>query len=191
MVFTQTSIIMKKLTTLFPALFICLFLLNNAYSQTAPLSCTTSEMNQKRFDADSKLYADYLKENERLAAIDKAAYANGYKDNSRAAGTIYTYPVVFHIIHQNGSENISDAQIKDAMRVMNEDYRKLNSSFSNTDPAFKSLAVDCEIEFCLATKDPNGNVTTGIDRIVSANTNKLGKRIIWIYLLPDQYCGQS
>ncbi|MBA3706285.1 MAG: T9SS type A sorting domain-containing protein [Bacteroidetes bacterium] len=165
--------ILNKSTKLLPVLFSCLFLLNNAYSQsqTAPLHCSTSEGNEQRFDADPQLYADYLKENERLVAIDKAAYENRYKNNTRAAGTVYTYPVVFHIIHNNGPENISDAQVKDALRILQEDYRKLNSDFSTTVASFQSIAADCEIAFCLATKDPNGNATTGIVRTVSSNTN--------------------
>ncbi len=162
---------MKKITKLLTAAFFCLFLLNKAYAQTTPLPCSTSEGNQKLFDSNPQLYADYLKENERLAAIDKAAYANGYKDNSRAAGPIYTYPVVFHIIHNNGPENISDAQVKDAFRILQEDFRKLNSDFSTTVASFQSIAADCEIQFCLATKDPNGAATTGIVRTVSTKTN--------------------
>ena len=38
-----------------------------------------------------------------------------------------TIPVVFHVLHQNGSENISDAQIQSAMAILNRDFRKLNS----------------------------------------------------------------
>ncbi|HQZ43571.1 MAG TPA: hypothetical protein PK735_11845, partial [Flavobacteriales bacterium] len=36
-------------------------------------------------------------------------------DASRGGGS-YTIPVVFHIIHENGPENISDEQVFDAMR---------------------------------------------------------------------------
>ncbi|MFN5920951.1 MAG: hypothetical protein ACK45I_06595, partial [Bacteroidota bacterium] len=39
-------------------------------------------------------------------------------------GKVLYVPVVFHIIHQSGSENISQAQIMDQLRILNEDFRK-------------------------------------------------------------------
>src|SRR5690554_6226224 len=39
--------------------------------------------------------------------------------NSRAI--TYTIPVVFHIIHQGGPENISEAQILNALQHLNDD----------------------------------------------------------------------
>ena len=83
---------------------------------------------------------------------------------------VYTVPVVFHIIHEYGTENISDAQINDAMAILNIDYRKLNADTANIVPGFQSIAKDAEIQFKLARKDPAGNCTTGIDRIVSPET---------------------
>ena len=40
-------------------------------------------------------------------------------------------PVVFHIIHNNGPENISDEQVEDAVRVLNDDFNKLNDDWDN------------------------------------------------------------
>lgn len=79
----------------------------------------------------------------------------------------YIIPVVFHIIHRYGPENISDAQVLDCVRLLNEDFRKLNADTTQIVPSLISVAADCEIEFRLATIDPNGNCTNGIDRIYS------------------------
>lgn len=86
--------------------------------------------------------------------------------------TVYTIPVVFHIIHQNGSENVSDAQIYDAMAVLNRDYRMLNADTNVILPVFDTIKADAKIEFRLATKDPWGNCTNGIEHIYSHLTNK-------------------
>ena len=83
----------------------------------------------------------------------------------------YVIPVVFHIIHLNGPENISDAQIFDVMRILNEDFNKENDDLAEVTPAFQSIIGDADIEFRLAQLDPNGNPTTGIDRIFSNETN--------------------
>ncbi len=83
----------------------------------------------------------------------------------------YLIPVVFHIIHENGSENISNAQIEDAVRILNEDFRRLNEDWDNVNPAFADLVADVGVEFRLARRDPQGNCTTGITRTVSPLTN--------------------
>ncbi|MBX7094889.1 MAG: T9SS type A sorting domain-containing protein, partial [Flavobacteriales bacterium] len=79
-------------------------------------------------------------------------------------------PVVFHVIHNYGAENISDAQIIDAIRVLNLNYRHQNPDSVDIVNVFKPLATDCEIELRLAQKDPAGNCTKGINRIASPLT---------------------
>jgi hypothetical protein len=79
-------------------------------------------------------------------------------------------PVVFHIIHNNGPENISDAQILNAVKVINDDYNELNADRANTIPQFDSLVANCGFQFKLATKDPQGKCTNGIERIQSYKT---------------------
>lgn len=78
----------------------------------------------------------------------------------RAVSTVITIPVVFHVVHRTATENISDAQIQSQLQVLNDDFRRLNADADNT----WSQAADTEIQFCLATIDPNGNSTTGITR---------------------------
>ncbi len=86
-------------------------------------------------------------------------------------GGAYVIPMVFHIIHTNGAENISDEQVQDAIRVLNLDYNKLNTDWVNVQPEFQGLVADIGVEFKLATRDPDGNCTKGITRTVSALTN--------------------
>ena len=87
-------------------------------------------------------------------------------------GEVRIIPVVFHVIHAYGDENISKAQIEDQIRILNEDFRRMNADTSNTRDVFKSRASDFEIEFQLARKDPDGNCTEGITRHYSAFTDK-------------------
>ncbi|MEO8086942.1 MAG: M43 family zinc metalloprotease, partial [Bacteroidota bacterium] len=87
------------------------------------------------------------------------------------SGTVLIIPIVFHIIHNYGSENIPDAQVYDQVRILNDDFRKLSYDTATIVSVFKPIAADCEIEFRLATLDPNGNCTTGIDRIASLLTH--------------------
>lgn len=81
----------------------------------------------------------------------------------QGTSAIVTLPVVVHIIHNNGAENISDAQVFTAIQHLNE-------AFANTGYYDPADGVNTQIQFCLAQRDPNNNPTNGIDRIVSPLT---------------------
>ncbi|HNM28002.1 MAG TPA: hypothetical protein PKL15_21315, partial [Saprospiraceae bacterium] len=77
---------------------------------------------------------------------------------------VVTIPVVVHVVYNTSTQNISDAQIQSQIDVLNADFRKLNSDVGNVPSAWTSLVADFELNFCMATRDPNGNATTGIER---------------------------
>ena len=91
------------------------------------------------------------------------------EQRSNQANTVVTIPVVFHVVYANGTQNISDAQIMSQLQILNDDFRRLNSDADNT----WSQAADSEVEFCLATNDPQGNPTDGILR-VSTSVSSFG-----------------
>lgn len=78
-------------------------------------------------------------------------------------------PVVVHVIHSGSPEgsgsNIPDSQIFEQIRILNEDFRRLNADAVNTPAEFLPVAADANIEFVLARQDPNGLPTDGIVRI--------------------------
>jgi hypothetical protein len=45
---------------------------------------------------------------------------------------------------------------------LNADYSRTNSDAGNTPSVWQSIAPNCEVQFCLAQRDPNGNATNGI-----------------------------
>ncbi|MDQ3048898.1 MAG: M43 family zinc metalloprotease [Bacteroidota bacterium] len=153
---------MNKITKLFIATFFGISVSGVAQSSRF---CGTYEAMEKSFQEHPELRAQYLSE--------KAEMRKGSSEttNKEASAVIKTIPVVFHILHQGGTENITDAQIHDAMAILNRDYRMMNADTSVVVPVFKPIIADCEIEFRLAKKDPLGNCTNGIDRIYSAETN--------------------
>ncbi len=84
--------------------------------------------------------------------------------NVNKGTVVVTIPVVVHVVYNTSSQNISDAQINSQIAILNQDFRKLNADISIVPSAFSGLAADCEIQFCLAQRDPNGNATNGIVR---------------------------
>jgi PKD repeat protein len=106
---------------------------------------------------------DYVKS----LAISEAEYAEVAKKGGAQKATIYTIPVVFHVLHFGGVENISDEQILNALAILNRDYRKQNADTANVHPDFQGMPADIEIEFKLATIAPNGQCFSGITRTFS------------------------
>lgn len=71
----------------------------------------------------------------------------------------YKIPVVVHVMETgNDMTNITDDRIRDAIRALNERFRKVAGT------AGAGNGVDVGIEFALAVRDPNGNCTSGITR---------------------------
>ena len=77
---------------------------------------------------------------------------------------ITTIPVVVHVVWNTAAQNISDAQIKSQLDVLNRDFRKTNADVTKTPTAFAPLCADSRIQFQLASIDPSGNPTDGITR---------------------------
>lgn len=109
------------------------------------------------------------KRTEKLRQIEKHTQTYINSAQQRAVNGIITIPVVVHVVYRNSTQNISNAQIQSQITVLNDDFRRTNGD-ANTN---WSQAADSEIEFCLASVDPNGNPTNGITR-TSTTVNGFG-----------------
>lgn len=76
-------------------------------------------------------------------------------------------PVVVHIIYEEDSQNPSDQLIYTMVELLSADFSARNLDIDKVPPIFKPTAGSPQIEFCLASIDPAGNKTTGINRIKS------------------------
>ena len=161
---------MKKLLTI---LLLPLSTINFAQQQTTPYnlnvgrSCGTMDVHDQMLQNDPNYKLN-------RKAIEKHYQHQLQNTNNKAQPPVYTIPVVFHVIHEGEpvgtGRNLSDAQLLSQIAVLNEDFRATNSDFSNVPSVFSSVAVDAEINFCLAVRDPNGVPTTGIVRHNMAGT---------------------
>ncbi|MDZ4667603.1 MAG: M43 family zinc metalloprotease [bacterium] len=171
----------------------------SGFAQEKNHSCGTDEhlQTQMSTNPEVKIAKDRFEANMRkaMANYNPADYrtTSGLK---KASAPKYIIPVVVHVFHSNGSENISEAQINAEINYLNKSFRNLNadSTFRRSGMFitskgdtnyydYKNLAADAEIEFKLARKDPNGNCTNGIVRLYTPLTNKgndeLKKTSVW------------
>lgn len=85
-------------------------------------------------------------------------------------GGVTVIPVVVHVVWNTPAENVPDAAILAMMDGVNADYSANNSDIVNVRPAFTAVVTDTDIQFCLASVDPNGDPTTGITRTQTTET---------------------
>jgi hypothetical protein len=76
-----------------------------------------------------------------------------------------TFPVVFHVLYENAAQNIHDSILQHQLDVLNEDFNALNADLVNVPAVWQPLIGNMQITFQLATVDPLGNPTTGIERL--------------------------
>ncbi len=84
------------------------------------------------------------------------------KYNPLTKSASITIPVVFHVNDPTNPQKVTPAQIQSALDILNEDFTATNSDIANIRPEFSGIIANMDINFCLATKDPQGNATTGI-----------------------------
>lgn len=132
------------------------------------LSFTTFAQQQQRCHSSEYLKAitaDNPELQKQLQDAKKRLLENGkLQKTTRENGTTYTIPVVVHIVYSSSVQNIDDEQVFSQIEVLNEDYSRTNEDADNTPDAFEDVAASPDIEFVLASFDPEGNPTTGITR---------------------------
>lgn len=96
-----------------------------------------------------------------------------------AGAPVYQIQLVFHLIeNSSGRGRVSDAEVREQVRVLNEDFRALGST-----PGRRG--VDVGIQFVLATHDPEGRPTSGITRTINdrwfrdLDTHDYSKALAW------------
>ncbi|MCB9326460.1 MAG: T9SS type A sorting domain-containing protein [Lewinellaceae bacterium] len=90
---------------------------------------------------------------------------NQIESGERNTDSIKIIPVVVHVIHNGGNENISELQIQSQIQILNEDFGKMAGTNGDGE------GVDTNVRFFLANLNPEGKCTNGIVRVNSSLTN--------------------
>lgn len=136
-----------------------------AQSESHPIGCLAGELSQRQLD----LHPERLVSQRLLDSFTHAFVRAHRADMAQRTGP-YVIPVVFHIIHDAGVEDLSDSVIFLEMQHWNEYASASNPELVNVVPAFDTLIGNLQVEFRLAQRDPYGQCTNGIERIYSQTT---------------------
>jgi hypothetical protein len=143
---------MKQLITLTTFLL----LLNFSYAQHQVERCRSGSMAKQAIQNNPEIA-------QKRQAV-QAAIQEWIQKNPASPRMEINLPIVVHVLYFDESENISDEQIHSQIEVLNQDFNALNTNYDETPAPFQALRANVGIKFCLASKDPDGNSTTGITR---------------------------
>ncbi len=125
--------------------------------------CGTDELWQLELQSDPEAYQRWLKFEEQLRAVMQNK-ANQKVQAALGGNSTIVIPVVVHVIYasNNPNDSISLDKVRDGIAVLNEDFRAIKGTMGGG-------GTDTKIEFALATKDPSGQPTTGVEYIYDPN----------------------
>jgi hypothetical protein len=148
---------MKKQFTKVTTLAFALFSIG-AVAQDRVLPCATDEAMEQVFTQNPQARKNFEAAQARLSqqAQENAAL--------KPSAFEYTVPVVFHVLYDCSSSQVTDAVILQALQEVNNNFSRNNSDTAQVVQPFRSSYIDSEIKFILAKKDPQGNCITGIVR---------------------------
>lgn len=119
--------------------------------------CGSDELHQKMMQF-SEVYKADIENYDKLLKEIKANESQQKMNSCGALRRVNTIPVVVHVIHLGenigSGSNISDQQIINAINGANDRFR--NSS---------GQSLDVDVQLALAKTDPNGQSTSGINRV--------------------------
>lgn len=141
-----------------------LFIGASLFSQENPekLGCATYSQLEKMFQTYPELedayYAYELLQNSKKGGVNS---------EGKNIGQQVVIPVVVHILHQYGAENINDSKVYDLMDDLNREFNAEDADSADLIAEYQDLHGNAGISFVLAAKDPYGNCTNGIEHIYS------------------------
>ena len=123
--------------------------------------CATDDVYKRLLQQYPQL-ADF---EEQFNAQLREAVAN--RTTSVTDTTIYDIPLVVHVVHDYGAENVTDDVIYTAAAYWAVVYMKQNADTTDVIPPFVKWVGNPRMRLHLATIDPNGNPTKGVVRFKS------------------------
>ena len=108
-----------------------------------------------------------------LAEENKNRFAPEPSNRTSRTNVVVNIPIVFHIVgNSTRLAQVTDADVLWQLNKFNEDFRGANADSTNATGFYPVRAKKdyCQIQFCLAQRDPSNNPSNGITRTLSSLT---------------------
>jgi len=171
---TQNNTALKKFTFLALTAFL-FFSFNDLFAQQRP--APSSPNGNRLHCATMEGLEGYLQRNPAardLAELNKNRFAPESQNRLNRNNVVVYIPIVFHIVgNATRLAQVTDADVLWQLNKLNEDFRGANADSTNASAFYPVRAYRnyCQIQFCLAERDPNNNPSNGITRTLSSLSN--------------------
>ena len=119
-----------------------------------PIMCGQHIQQAKHFEEHPEHKAIYEAEQAAFQAQYEYFLENEYDPNARST---YVVPVVVHVVHLGGADNISDEHIDVAIDPVIFAFYDLNNDLTNIVPAFSANSGNPIVNLTVAYNSPLGN----------------------------------
>ncbi|WP_227990784.1 M43 family zinc metalloprotease [Flavisolibacter ginsenosidimutans] len=137
-------------------------------SRVSVEQCATMQRLEERLQRNPALRLRFEAEQ---AAFNKRASEKTAQGKSFAENRTAVYiPVVFHVVLSNPAV-VTDAQLQAQLDTLNKNFFGNNGDSVRIPSYFKSFFGKSSIQFCLAQRTPDGEPTTGIVRVTTAQAS--------------------
>jgi len=151
---------MKLFFLVLSALVLIPFL--RAQNNTLVSHCSTDEIMHRHHKNNPRALLEAEQNETFTKAFVKKIVAERSNNNEQLKTQQYTIPVVLHVFHYGDDGKINLEQAQSGIELLNTDFNGLNSDWNTIDAEFDSIKATLDIQFCLASIDPNGNPTSGV-----------------------------
>ena len=136
--------------------------MSNAQNIGPASPCSDDEILARHFKNNPGALLENEQNEEFTEAFVEQLALERAKNNGDLSTAQYIIPVVLHVFHWGDSGKIDMDQALSGIDILNDDFNGLNSDWNSIDPEFDSIKGTLDIQFCLASIDPNGDSTTGV-----------------------------
>lgn len=144
--------------------FLLLLLTTGLYSVRAQRNCASMDYHDHTLATGSNSSENLIKAESFISRALNTPRVLATPPGITGSVPVIRIPVVVHILYNHPLQNIPDEQIFSQLKILNQDFRKLNTDLLQIPEKFRALAADCQFEFQLATTDMKGQPTNGIIR---------------------------
>jgi len=164
---------LKKFTFLaFTAILLFSFSISFAQQRPQPINTTGERLHCATMEG-LEIYLQQNPAARQLAEQNKNRFAPEPANRTNRPNVVVNIPIVFHIVgNSTRLAQVTDADVLWQLNKLNEDFRGANADSTNA-PLFQSIRAYkdyCQIQFCLAQRDPTNLPANGITRTLSSLT---------------------
>ena len=136
-----------------------LFFSTTVVAQIAkPIPCSDTEIMKRHLDENPQALTEREVSEQFIQNYIQQIHQEQRENRSHDSTAQYIIPVVLHVFHNGDDGYIELEDAQSGLDVLNADMQGLNIDWDDVDPAFEGVKAPLDVQFCLATIDPEATL---------------------------------